>query len=188
MNRGNQWAAPVVDNFWSANGTGRHDDGTPLDVKQDKDVRAYWRHVGQMEPRHATHATSAADGSFTLKIPDIYHAVVAMDRARQRGGLAVLTKGEEDLPIEIRLGPLVRVRGKFSGPDPGKPPYWSHVYFMVPEDPARPLDTCRIAHCGSFDARFELTLPAGTFELDAYAQSTAEDDDIDIGILSNPED
>lgn len=175
----------TVSHFWSGNGTGKHPDGTPLDLSKEEELQTFWGHLGQMEPRSQSAVTTGSDGSFSTKISDINHAIMVMDQARERGGVAVIPKGDEDQPIEIRLSPLVRVHGQFQGPDAGNQPYWTHIYVMVPEDPARPLDSCRLAHCGSFEARFEAWLPPGTYELDAYGQSTTEAD-LDIAVKPNP--
>ena len=172
--------------FWSGNGTGKHPDGSPLDLKKTEDVRAFWGKVGTMEPRGRAVTTTGLDGSFTLKVSDIDPAIMAMDRSRERGGLASVTKIKPGEAIEIRLRPLVRVRARFAGPTAGTPPYWSHAYVMTPEDPTRPLDSRRLAQCGSLDGRFEVSLPPGRYGLDAYGISK-DDDDIDLGVSPNPE-
>jgi thiol-disulfide isomerase/thioredoxin len=93
-----------------------------------------------------------------------------MDRERRRGGIAVLPKGKEGEPVEVGIGPLVRVRGSFEGPAPGQRPYWTHVYVNRPEDLTRPLDSTRLVSCGSFDATFAFSLPPGRYSLRAYSQ------------------
>jgi hypothetical protein len=100
---------------------------------------------------------------------------MAMDRERRRGGIAVLPKAKEVEPVEVRIGPTVRVRGTFEGPGPGQRPHWTHVYVNMPEDPTRPLDSTRLISCGSFDAKFDLSLPPGRYSLRAYSQHADKD-------------
>ena len=80
----------------------------------------------------------------------------------------VLPKGYAGAPIEIRVGPLVKVRGKFEGPQAGQSPGWTHVYTLVPPDPTRPLHTDRLVSCGSYEGRFEMSLPPGRYLLNGY--------------------
>jgi hypothetical protein len=69
-----------------------------------------------MPAHHPEEVRPGGDGRFNLKMPQIFYAVMAMDESRQRGGLVVLPKGNSEAPVEIRLGPLVRVKGRFEGP------------------------------------------------------------------------
>lgn len=177
-------AGAAVDHFWSANGTGKNSDGRPLDRKNERDLRLYWGHLGQMEPRNG--AATQADGSFSLKLLNRTYAVMAMDSARQLGGVAIIPKDEHKPEVEIRLAPLVRVHGKFEGPRPETQPDWTHVYVRLHEDPTRPLDDFDIAHCGSFERRFEVWLPPGKYQLYAYGQ-TAAANGIDLAVVPNPE-
>ncbi len=127
---------------------------------------------------------------------EIFYAVMVMDGSRRRGGLAVVPKGNAGAPVEIRIGPLVRVHGQFEGPEAGKAPGWTHVYTLLPPDPARPLHTNRLVSCGSFEGRFAMSLPAGRYLLQAYnEQHDAElvpdkeidlsdkQTDVDLGVL-----
>jgi hypothetical protein len=66
---------------------------------------------------------------------------------------------QEEQPREIRLGPLIRVRGVFDSADSGNSPHWTIADVFVPEVPQRTLDNTRLAVCGSFQGRFELSLP-----------------------------
>jgi hypothetical protein len=124
-----------------------------------------------MEPTGAPQAIRAgSDGRFSIKDPAPYFTVMAMDPARRRGGIALLPQTEQAEPLEIRLVPLVTVRGSFEGPGPGQQPGWTHVYVHLPEDPSRPLHSTRLVSCGSFEARFEVRLPPGKYTLEAYSQ------------------
>ena len=179
-------AEAEVGQFWGANGTGKDKGGKPLDLTKPENVKAFWGRLGQMEPRDAHPAKTDTDGRFSLEISDSHHTVMAMDRPRRKGGLAVLPKGRESQPVEIRLLPLMRVRGAFEGPHAGKRPNWAHVNFMMPDDPTRPLDSTRLAHCGSFEARVEVWLPPGRYWIQAYSMP-AEKDIIDGRLVPNQE-
>ncbi len=126
------------------------------------------------------------DGTFKMSIPAWSHAVMAMDKTREHGGLAVLPKGKEEQQIEIKLQPLAKVYGKFECADRSKKAEWTHVYVNVPEDQTRPLDNFRIATCGSFESRFEFSLPPGDYELYAYGESSLKEDDIDLIVTPDP--
>ena len=160
-------ADAAIDYFWRANGSGRGSDGKFLDMKIESNIKLLWANVGKMEPMHPD-AKTGPDGRFSLKLNEIYHAVMAMDQSRQRGGLVLLPKGYAGAPIEIRVGPLVKVRGKFEGPQAGQSPGWTHVYTLVPPDPTHPLHTDRLVSCGSYEGRFEMSLPPGRYLLNGY--------------------
>jgi hypothetical protein len=163
-------AGARVADFWRANGTGKDQNGKNLDLKVEANLKEFWAHLGEMEsvgsqPRVAT---TDADGRFTVTIPDSKHALMAIDCERRRGGLQILPKGRVEEPIEIRLGPLTRIRGSLRGPRAGEKPHWIHVYVNLPEDPTRPLDSTRLVSCGSFEARFEMSLPPGPYVIHGY--------------------
>jgi hypothetical protein len=187
----------AVDYSWRANGPGTDRDGKRLDVSKEENARLFWGHVGEMMPaHHPEEVRSRRDGRFNLKIPQIFYAVMAMDESRQRGGLVVLPKGNSEAPVEIRLGPLVRVKGRFEGPEAGKAPGWTHVYTLLPPDPSRPLHTNRLVGCGSYEGRFEMALPPGRYLLNGYNDRTdaqlvpdkeivltGEKKEVDLGVL-----
>lgn len=168
-------AGVAVDCFWRANGSGRDRDGRPLDLAKKENVTLFWSNLGEMAPTQSPGVTTGADGRFTLKVSEIYFAVMAIDSSRRLGGIAVPPKGRETEPLEIKLAPLVRVRGSFEGPGPKQQPHWTHVYVNLPEDPARPLHSTRLVGCGSFEARFEVWLPPGRYFLHAYSQFSEND-------------
>lgn len=198
--KGQPVADAVVADFWRANGTGKDLDGKYLDLKVEENVKKFWGHLGAMEPSGRRVATSGSDGQFTVTIPTSTHAVMAMDRQRRRGGLLVIPKGKERVSMQIRIGPLIRVRGSLRGPGRGEKPGWTHVYLNLPDDPTRPLDSTRLVSCGSFEARFEMSLPPDRYvlqghneTLDAYLVPDKEIDlavgiaelDLDVLMLSN---
>ena len=105
-----------VSYFWRANGSGLDKDGKLLDLKIEANQKEFWGHLGQMEPGVPEVAKTGPDGQFTISIPDNHHSLVAMDPSRSRGGMGIVSKADPAAPIEIRMGPLVRVRGTFEGP------------------------------------------------------------------------
>jgi thiol-disulfide isomerase/thioredoxin len=179
-------AGAVVDVFWRANGTGKDRDGKYLDLKIEENVKEFWGHLGRMEPFSPHAATAESDGRFTLAIPTSRHALMAMDRDRRRGGLLVLPEGKEQELMEIRIGPLIKIRGSLRGPGVGEKPSWTHVYLNLPDDLTRPLDSTRLVSCGSFEARFEMSLPPGRYVLQGYNETSdaylVPDKEIDLTI------
>src|SRR5438552_16103832 len=111
---------------------------------------------------------TATDGSFLLTVPRRYHVVMAMDQERTRAGMVRIAKGQEEAPVEIRLVPAVRLKGKFEILGSRSVPAWTYTYVALPEDATRPTDTFKLAFCGSWEARFELLLPPGKYILKAY--------------------
>jgi len=170
----------TVGSFWTSNGSGKRPDGSPVDFQKDADVREFWAHEGEMECRGKS-ALTADDGSFALSMHSRSHHVLAIDKTRQLGGLVRIQNGQENLPAEIRLGPLVRLKATFEAPA-DLPAAWTHVYVMLPDDPELPIDNFRIANCGSFQKRFDVALPPGKYVLNAYGQSDAAVNEIDLDI------
>jgi len=164
-------ADAAVGCFWRANGSGWGRDGKPF-----KDARLFWGQLGEMEPGGLPRPTPAgSDGRFLIKDTRPFFAVMAMDPSRRHGGIALLPKADDAESLEIRLVPLVTVRGSFEGPGPGQQPSWTHVYIHLPEDPSRPLHSTRLVSCGSFEAKFEVRLPPGKYTLQAYSQFADND-------------
>jgi hypothetical protein len=169
--RGKPVADAVVDVFWRANGKGKDPDGKPLSLEVEENVKEFWGHLGEMEPCGPRTATTGSDGEFVVKILTSTHAVMAMDRQRRRGGLSVLPKGREHELIEIRIGPLIKVRGSLRGPGVGERPRWTHAYLNLADDLTRPLDSTRLVSCGSFESRFEISVPPGRYVLQGYNET-----------------
>ncbi len=164
-------ADAAVGCFWRANGSATNREGKPYDFTKADNVRLFWGNLGVMEPNGGDRSTrTGPDGRFSINDPDPYFAVMAMDPSRRHGGIAILPNTEGAEPLEIRLVPLITVRGSFEGPAPGQQPSWTHVYVHLPEDPTRPLHSNRLVSCGSFESRFELRLPPGKYTLQAYSQ------------------
>jgi hypothetical protein len=170
--KGQPVAGAAVGDFWRANGTGKDRDGKYLDVKIKENVKKFWGQLGEMEPLSRQQVTTTgSDGRFTVVIPTSKHAVMAMDRERRRGGLLIVPKGKERDSMEVRIGPLIKVRGALRGPGVDEKPSWTHVYLNLPDDPTRPLDSTRLVSCGSYDARFEMSVPPGRYVLHGYNET-----------------
>ena len=163
----------AIDYFWRANGPYKDQSGKPIDPSTEEGNKLFWGHVGQMEPYRT--AKSGTDGRFSIDRPDHFHKLMAMDAQRANGGLADIPKNDES-HVVIRLKPLIHIKGRFEGPEPGQRPTWTHVWTLVPDDPTRPLDTNRLVGCGSPEARFAMSLPPGRYVLDA-------NDDTGHGVL-----
>lgn len=154
-------AGVTVSQFWSANGE--------IDYSKkpsEKELQKRWARIGVMRGSYEPVVTDAA-GRFAVQTLSIAHHVMAIDGERNRGGLAILPKGRESEPVEIRLGPLTKVRGALRGENDYKPD-WTFVYLSIAGDSERPLDFPRLASCGSSDARFEFLLPPGNYTLYGY--------------------
>lgn len=169
--QGNPVAGASVCWYWRANGSGRDAKRQVLDVSTRENLKEYWGRLGQMEVAGAEEVKSAENGKFSINVPGAFHALMAIDESRRRGGIAILSIGDDEREIEIRLEPLVKVKGRFAAPEPANKLEWTHVYVMLPEDRMRPLDTTRLAGCGSFEARFEASLPPGRYRLYGYNDS-----------------
>ena len=125
-----------------------------------------------------------ADGRFQFEAEfyDQPGVLLAMDAERKVGGLVTVDpnpgqnrsapasdkpSGESKLPpplapVEIRLGPLVRVHGNFDSPELDKKLDWTNVYMMLGPD------KIRVAECSSDEAAFDLKLPAGEYLFNGY--------------------
>src|SRR5689334_8091596 len=88
-------ADAAVGSFWRANGSSRDRDGKPYDLTKAENVRLFWGNLGAMEPAGGAQPTKTeSDGRFSIKDPDPFFAVMAMDASRRYGGIALLPKAE----------------------------------------------------------------------------------------------
>ena len=89
------------------------------------------------------------------------------------------------------------MRGQIEGASPGIKPSWTHLYTRLPDDPERPAGFFRVAGCGSFESRFEMSLPPGSYVFHAYGEGSdgevlpwptvnlaADKPDVDLGVLT----
>ena len=86
----------------------------------------------------------------------------------------------------MRLSRLAVVTAKFRTSAIGKSVDWAHAYVELPLDQKSPLANNRLISCGSFDRRFEVLLPPGKYQLDAYGVSDSIADVIDLRIHPPP--
>lgn len=176
----------TVSAMWRANGRGTNPDGTLLDLSDKKQLAEFWGHLGDMQAFPRRRAISRSSGRFEVQVHPRSRVLVAMDRNRERGGIASIPAPYKGQSVEIRLVPMVTVFGKMKSVALGKTIDWSHVYVELPEDPARPLAINRIVSCGSFDGRFRFRLPPGRYRLDAYAISQPDSEKIDLTASAPP--
>lgn len=161
-----------VTNWWNANGPPDLKDpqGKPYDADTSEGARAISAELGKMHPWGEKPAKTGPDGRFSIRIPETQHHLMTMDESRRHGAVVILPKGRDLDDVEMRLVPLVRLRGSFDGPEAGeRPKGWMMVTANVPEDPERPLDGTRLVLSGSVDARFEMALPPGRYFFEMYA-------------------
>jgi hypothetical protein len=175
-------ADATVSSFWSGNGKRVHDDGSPLDpAKNKEDRQLFWQHEGEMQPNFQTEAIQTdTQGTFAMKMSLRSHTLLVMDSSRQQGALATLPKSKESDPLEIRLGPLVRVHGTMTCTQNGQPPYWCIADLCTADDPTRPLDHTRLAVCGTHAGHFAFSLPPGNYDLHTYGSSSKNNANNDV--------
>jgi protocatechuate 3,4-dioxygenase beta subunit/peroxiredoxin len=190
--KGRPIAEAAIDFFWSANGRLLDAEGKPRDPSSEEAQKQYWSQFGRMEPVLTT--TSHADGRFSLQARGTFYTIMAMDADRTRGGLMMIPKDYNGSDIEIRLQPMVRVQATIYSAVPGDRPAHIMTVTEVPADPARPLAMCRLVLAETRDSRLLMSLPPGSYVLDAYDDQlktslqhkfTLKDDkpEVDLGIL-----
>jgi thiol-disulfide isomerase/thioredoxin len=114
--------------------------------------------AGTVQPSRG--ATTDRDGQFSLKVnfSKRSRAFLALDAARERGGLVVVDPKDAQQPVTIRLGPLVSVQGKIASQELGGKQIPAGVSMNVM--PGR----MRILHYSSKTGEFSFRLPPGTYE------------------------
>jgi hypothetical protein len=132
-------------------------------------------------------ATTKEDGRFTVAVAFYGRSqgLLALDKERKTGGLLVLDEKAAARPVEIKLGPLVHVHGKFGCKELDKPLKWTMVYMMS--------GTSRFLGCSSEQASFSFHLPPGTYKFWGYGTDiqdlkkgitlSADKPDFDMGTL-----
>ena len=180
-------AEATVSTFWRANGRAKRPDGTDFDLDNRSELEEYWGRLGQMAPLSLDSSQAVTDGSGHFKV--VVHngrqrTLMAMDASRSMGGIAELpddATASERL-IEITLVPLATVKARFRSSQHSKAFQWTHAYVELMPDPKKPLAIDRLISCGSFDGRLEFRLPPGDYQLDAYASSNLQSEDIDLRV------
>jgi hypothetical protein len=125
------------------------------------DVATFWgADTGTMQPFSGVKTDQ--EGKFTLTLqPGFAQAVMAMDKDRKSGGLAVTDGKSLDKSLDIKLGPLVKVHGNFFCKETSKRPTWTNVYISI-------APRMRVAQCSSTKAEFSFLLPAGAYQFWGY--------------------
>ncbi|HXJ59832.1 MAG TPA: carboxypeptidase-like regulatory domain-containing protein [Verrucomicrobiae bacterium] len=93
---------------------------------------------------------------------------LAMDPSQTRGVLLILRTNRFEAPLRLRLGPLVTLRGELRCTELGRPPRWGSAYLSLPPDQRN------LVQDYSDPPRFELKVPAGRYELNAYGSSEVD--------------
>jgi peroxiredoxin len=181
-----------VSAFWAANGL----DWDQVVALGDKSPEKMWQNEGKMAPWGSVRVVTDADGRFSIPAPEKMKTLLIYDRERARGAVVVFDPKHPEVPLEVRLAPLVRVFGtnRFSGPD--QTLKWSCTYLNLPYDENDPLNRNRLAICGSYQVRFEFQVPPGTYEIRASSDDpssstvesrtitvTADQKELDLGAL-----
>ncbi len=128
------------------------------------DVGRRWNvYQGDMNPG----AWVVTDSQGRFEIPTVYRhspvVVMALDEARQNGGLVVVDKpddeSEGDVDVEIKFSPLVEVRGSYWAPAAGRRPrkVWTSVELLPQE--------VHIVESTDRSPYFSFRLPEGTYRL-----------------------
>ena len=92
-----------------------------------------------------------------------------------------------EMPIEVRLAPLVRISGTNRRADSQEPIEWTCTYLNLPYDANDPLNNTRLAICGSYQARFEFVVPPGTYLLSASSDTSSLETTEERKIIVNSE-
>ena len=181
-----------VSAVWSANGLSWEQ----FDAIPDAEFEKRWRNEGKMEPWGAFRVVTDADGRFSIPAPERMKSLLVYDRERRHGAVVIFDARRPEVPIEVRLAPLVRIFGnnRLSGLE--GPLKFTCTYLHLPYEADDPLNRTRIAICGSMQHRFDFLVPPGTYDLSASSDSpssatlesrsitvTADQKEVDLGGL-----
>jgi len=132
-------------------------------------------------------ATTAADGTFRITVQPYGRpfALLAYDPERKRTAMARLEPEGSKEPLVLTLGPVLRVRGRFTCKALGGKPEWTMVYVYDGK--------VRVGQCDSTAAEFTLLLPEGSWDLNMYGTDVKDIDrtiapkkgklDLDLGAV-----
>jgi peroxiredoxin len=177
---------------WGANGL-NWDQVVALGSKEPQTL---WQNEGKMEPWGEFRVVTDADGRFSIPAPEGMKTLMIYDRERRHGAVVLLDAKRLEVPVEVRLAPLVRISGtnRLSGSE--GPLKWTCTYLNLQYDENDPLNHRRMAICGSYKARFEFLVPPGVYELRASSEDppsatlenrkvsiTADRNEVDLGGL-----
>jgi thiol-disulfide isomerase/thioredoxin len=169
------------------------------------EVATMWSAMGGTAMRAFHAARTDAAGRFTLDVNfwQGHQPFLAYNREHTRGGLVIIDPKSSSKPVEIRLGPLVRVHGQFSCDELGERPDGTNVYVNVMPGrlPVPRLlnklapSPLRLAQCSSQEARFSFSLPPGHYQFHGYGNPSdyhdanqvvelkADQPDLDLGTI-----
>jgi hypothetical protein len=129
----------------------------------EADVATKWAaDTGTMQPFNGIKTDKEGKFSLTLQ-GGIAESVLAFDKERKNGGMVVIDVKSRAKPIEIKLGPLVKVHGQFFCKETNKRPTWTNVYMGSPPH-------VQVAQCSSTKAEFSFLLPAGAYHFWGYGK------------------
>ena len=184
-NEGKPVANASVATFWRANGSSKKPDGTAFDLKDKAQLDEFWGRLGQMESDGSTRTKD--DGSFTVSLNWRDRALFAINADRSYGCIVEMSETTQfESPVVMELTRLVTVTGKFRTLVASKSIDWSHAYVELPFNAKNPLASNRLISCGSFERRFEVRLPPGNYQLDAYGTSDSNAEAIDLRVQPDP--
>jgi hypothetical protein len=152
---------------WGANGL----NGDQVVALGNKELERLWQNEGKMEPWGEFRVVTDAAGGFSIPAPERMKTLMIYDRERSHGAIVLFDPKHLEVPVEVRLAPLVRISGtnRLSGSE--GPLKWTCTYLNLPYDENDPLNRTRIAICGSYQTRFEFLVPPGIYELGASSDS-----------------
>ncbi len=156
----------AVTNYWNANGISLSEFYAIKDGDGDKALLSM--NEGQMEPWGLNPTMTDADGNFTFKMDDRDYKLLAIDKQRQRGALIVVDPHNVPARVEVRLVPLIRLRGEVQVAATGDRFESVTVVVRMPLNSKAPLGHSRLALCSSAASRFEFLLPPGDYEIEAF--------------------
>ncbi len=153
-------------------------------------VAGHWG-AGKDDMKPYNGATTDAEGRFTTKLT-FYgtepQGLLALDRDQKQGGLLLVEPKAAGKPVEIKLGPLVHVHGRFFCKELDRRPKWTNVYLMS--------GRVRFLSCMSDEADFSFRVPPGKYTFWGYGTDvqdvkkdltlTADKLDADLGTLDLP--
>ncbi len=159
-----------VSTFWSANGVPLAEiqrfEKLPADVRESQ-AAILSQNEGRMEPWGNPTKTDA-EGRFSVKMGWTNYFVLAFDKERKHGALYLADSQNSSAPVDLKLGPLVRLHGRVHVPKPLKDP-WTMVVVHIPESDQFPLRFPRLTWCSSCKSRFEFLLPPSDYSFEASA-------------------
>ncbi len=117
-----------VSAYWAANGL----DWDQVVALGNKEPEKMWQNEGKMAPWGGVRVVTDADGRFSIPAPEKMKTLMIYDRERRHGAVVVFDPKHPEVPLEVRLAPLVRIFGtnRLSGSD--RPLTWSCTYLNLP--------------------------------------------------------